>query len=76
MKNDAYIFDSIRTPRGKKKNGALSELTPTDILAKLLKSLQKKNDLDTSQVEDVVIGCTTPIGEQGGNIAKASPGEM
>ena len=72
MKNDAYIFDAIRTPRGKKKDGALSELTPTDILAKLLKSLQKKNDLDTSQIDDVVIGCTTPIGEQGGNIAKAA----
>jgi len=72
MKNDAYIFDAIRTPRGKKKDGALSELTPTDILAKLLKCLQKKNDLDTSQIDDVVIGCTTPIGEQGGNIAKAA----
>ena len=72
MKNDAYIFDAIRTPRGKKKDGALSELTPTDILARLLKSLQKKNDLDTSQIDDVVIGCTTPIGEQGGNIAKAA----
>ena len=72
MKNDAYIFDAIRTPRGKKKDGALSELTPTDILAKLFKCLQKKNDLDTSQIDDVVIGCTTPIGEQGGNIAKAA----
>ena len=72
MKNDAYIFDAIRTPRGKKRNGALSELTPTDILAKLLKSLQKKNDLDTSQIDDVIIGCATPIGEQGGNIAKAA----
>ena len=72
MKNDAYIFDAIRTPRGKKKDGALSELTPTDILAKLLKYLQQKNDLDTSQVDDVIMGCATPVSEQGGNIAKAA----
>ncbi len=69
---DAYIFDAIRTPRGKKKDGALSELTPTDILAKLLRSLQQKHNLDTSKVDDVVMGCVTPVGEQGGNIAKAA----
>ena len=72
MKNDAYIFDALRTPRGKKKDGALHELTPTDILAKLLKSLQEKHDLDTSQVDDVIMGCATPVGDQGANIAKAS----
>mgnify|MGYP000016921180 FL=1 len=70
MNNDAYIFDALRTPRGKKKDGALHELTPTDILAKLLKSLQEKHDLDTSQVDDVVMGCVTPVGDQGANIAK------
>ena len=72
MKNDAYIFDALRTPRGKKKDGSLHELTPTDILAKLLKSLQDKHDLDTSQVDDVIMGCATPVGDQGANIAKAS----
>ena len=72
MNNDAYIFHALRTPRGKKKDGALHELTPTDILAKLLKSLQEKHDLDTSQVDDVVMGCVTPGGDQGANIAKAS----
>ena len=71
MNNDAYVFDAIRTPRGK-KDGAVSELTPTDILAKLLKFLQQKHNLDTSKVDDVVIGCVTPVGEQGGNIAKAA----
>ena len=70
--NDAYIFDAIRTPRGKKKDGALIELTPTDILAKLLRSLRQKHDLDTSKVDDVIMGCVTPVGEQGGNIAKAA----
>ena len=72
MKNDAYIFDALRTPRGKKKDGSLHELTPTDILAKLLISLQKKHDLDTSQVDDVIMGCVTPVGDQGANIAKAA----
>ena len=72
MKNDAYIFDALRTPRGKKKDGSLHELTPTDILAKLLKSLQEKHNLDTSQVDDVIMGCVTPVGDQGANIAKAA----
>ena len=72
MKNDAYIFDALRTPRGKKKDGSLHEMTPTDILAKLLKSLQDKHDLDTSQVDDVIMGCATPVGDQGANIARAS----
>ena len=72
MKNDAYIFDALRSPRGNKKNGALTQLTPTDILSKLLIFLQQKYDLDTTQVDDVIIGCVTPTGEQGGNIAKAA----
>ena len=72
MKNDAYIFDALRTPRGKKKDGSLHEMTPTDILAKLLKSLQEKHNLDTSQVDDVIMGCVTPVGDQGANIAKAA----
>ena len=72
MKNNAYIFDALRSPRGKKENGALTQLTPTDILAKLLRFLKNKYDLDTSQFDDVIMGCVTPIGEQGGNIAKAA----
>ena len=72
MKNDAYIFDALRSPRGNKKNGALTQLTPTDILSKLLIFLKKKYELDTAQVDDVIMGCVTPIGEQGGNIAKAA----
>ena len=72
MKNDAYIFDALRSPRGKKKNGALTQLTPTDILSKLLIFLKKKHDLDTTQIDDVIMGRVTPIGEQGGNIAKAA----
>ena len=71
--SEAYIYDCVRTPRGKgKKNGALYEVTPVDMLAQLLKSLEKRNNLDTSLVEDVIIGCVTPIGDQGGNIAKTA----
>src|SRR3954471_16644135 len=70
---EAYIYDCVRTPRGKgKKNGSLHEVTPVDMLAQLLRSLEKRNNLDTSLVEDVIIGCVTPIGDQGGNIAKTA----
>jgi len=70
---EAYIYDCVRTPRGKgKKNGALHEVTPTELLAQMLKAIQKRNNLDTSLVEDVIVGCVTPIGDQGGNIAKTA----
>jgi acetyl-CoA C-acetyltransferase len=69
---DAYIFDSVRTPRGRgKKSGSLYEVKPIDLLATLFRALHKRNnEFDTSQVDDVVLGCVTPIGEQGGDIAK------
>jgi len=71
MARDAYIFDAIRTPRGKgKKDGSLYEVKPVTLLGNLLNNLQERNDLDTSQVEDIVIGCVSPVGEQGGDIAK------
>lgn len=70
---EAYIYDCVRTPRGKgKKNGALHEVSPTDLLAQTLRALQQRNNLDTSLVEDVIVGCVTPIGDQGGNIAKTA----
>ncbi len=73
MPNDAYIFDAIRTPRGKgKANGLLNEVKPIELVTTLLKALQQRNHLDTSQVDDVVLGCVTPIGDQGGNIARAA----
>lgn len=69
---EAYIYDSIRTPRGRgKKSGSLYEVKPIDLLAALFRALYKRNgEFDTSQVDDVVLGCVTPIGEQGGDIAK------
>jgi acetyl-CoA C-acetyltransferase len=68
---NAYIYDAVRTPRGRgKKDGSLHEVTPVRLSVGLLKALQKRNNLDTSLVEDIVLGCVTQIGEQGGEIAK------
>jgi len=72
MINEAYIYDSIRTPRGKRKNGSLNEITPTDLLSKLMLVLSEKHDLDTSQIDDVIIGCVMPVGDQGANIGKTA----
>jgi len=71
MTREAYVYDAIRTPRGRgKKNGSLYEVPPMELLTALLKALQQRNDLDTSQVDDVVIGCVTPVGDQGADIAR------
>jgi len=71
----AYIFDSIRTPRGRgKKNGTLHEVKAIDLLATLFRSLKSRNgNFDTALVDDVVIGCVSPVGEQGSDIAKFAP---
>ena len=67
----AYIYDAIRTPRGKgKESGALYPVRPMDLLSGVLSKLSEKNELDTSHVEDVVIGCVTQTGEQGTCIAR------
>ena len=71
MATDAYIFDAIRTPRGKgKRNGSLYEVKPIDLVVTLLKKMEQRHNLDTAQVDDVVLGCTAPVGEQGADIAK------
>lgn len=73
MVEAAYIYDAIRTPRGKgKKDGALHEVKPAVLAAGLLRELQARHDLDTAQVDDVVLGCVSPVGEQGGDIAKTA----
>lgn len=70
---EAYIFDAVRTPRGKgKKDGALYSVKPVQLVAGLLTALQARNDLDTSQVDDIVLGCVTPVGDQGADIAKTA----
>ena len=70
---EAFIFDALRTPRGKgKKDGALYSVKPVDLVAGLLRALQARNNLDTSQVDDIVLGCVTPVGDQGADIAKTA----
>nr|WP_315597297.1 acetyl-CoA C-acetyltransferase [uncultured Cupriavidus sp.] len=71
--NEAYIFDALRTPRGKGRiDGSLYEVNPVDLLAGLMQELQRRHDLDTAQVEDALIGCVMPYGEQSGCIAKTA----
>ena len=71
MSNTAYIYDALRTPRSKgKAGGTLHEVKPIDLGAGLLRALQARHDLDTAYVDDVVMGCVTPVGEQGSDVAK------
>ncbi|MET3513891.1 acetyl-CoA C-acetyltransferase [Pseudacidovorax sp. 1753] len=71
--NEAMIFDAIRTPRGRgRPDGSLHEVNPVDLLAGLMQALQQRNDLDTAAVEDALIGCVMPYGEQSGCIAKTA----
>ncbi|MBI1192944.1 MAG: acetyl-CoA C-acetyltransferase [Bacteroidetes bacterium] len=73
MPNLAYVYDAVRTPRGKgKKDGSLHEVQPVDLLKTLFVALRDRNKLDTAQVDDVVLGCVTPVMEQGGNIARTA----
>ncbi|MDE2076983.1 MAG: acetyl-CoA C-acetyltransferase [Burkholderiales bacterium] len=70
---EAYIYDAVRTPRGKgKKDGSLHQATPVWLLRTLLQAMQQRNDLDTRLVDDVVLGCVTPVGEQGADIARTA----
>jgi acetyl-CoA C-acetyltransferase len=69
----ALIFDAIRTPRGKgKADGALHSIKPVNLVAGLLTALAQRSDLDTQQVDDIVLGCVTPVGDQGADIAKTA----
>jgi acetyl-CoA C-acetyltransferase len=69
----AYIFDAVRTPRGKgKKDGSLHEVKPVDLLGGLLEKLRQRHGFDSAQVDDVVMGCVTPIGDQGAVLPKTA----
>lgn len=68
---EAYIYDAVRTPRGKgKSSGALHEITSLSLATQVLQAIRDRNDLDTSKVDDVVLGCVSPVGEQGADIAR------
>lgn len=70
---DAYLFDHVRSPRGRgRSNGSLHEVTPVDLLSQVLSSLRDRNELDTARLDDVVMGCVSPVGEQGSCIARTA----
>jgi len=70
---EAYIYDAVRTPRGRgRKDGSLHEITPMQLAAQMLEAVRDRNELDTSYVEDVVLGCVAPVGEQGADIARVA----
>jgi acetyl-CoA C-acetyltransferase len=71
---EAFIYDHVRTPRGRgKKTGALHEVKPIDLVVGLIDELRKRNPtLDTERIDDVVLGVVSPIGDQGGDIAKTA----
>ncbi|MDY8109570.1 acetyl-CoA C-acetyltransferase [Fulvimarina sp. 2208YS6-2-32] len=70
---EAYIFDHVRTPRGRgKKDGALHEVPAVRLGAKVLEALRERNGIDTAKVDDIIFGCVDPVGEAGAVIPKAS----
>ncbi len=70
---EAFIYEATRTPRGRgKSSGSLHEVKPVRLLTMLMHDMQQRLDLDTAQVEDVVLGCVTPVGDQGAVIAKTA----
>ncbi len=71
--SEAFIYDAVRTPRGKgKADGSLHEVKPVNLLAGVLAELQRRSGFDTGEVDDVVMGCVSPVGEQGACIAKTA----
>ena len=71
MSTEALIYEAIRTPRAKgKANGELHEVKPIDLVVNLLDEMKTRTDIDTACVDDIVLGCVSPVGEQGSDIAK------
>jgi len=69
--SEAYIYDHVRSPRGRgKPSGSLHAVTPIELTSQVLASLRERSTLDTALVDDVVLGCVTPVGEQGADIAR------
>jgi acetyl-CoA C-acetyltransferase len=70
---EAYIYDHVRTPRGKgRPDGALHEVTSVQLVTQLLEAVRDRNNLDTALLDDVIIGTAQPVGEQGGVLARAA----
>ncbi len=70
---DALIYDHVRTPRGRgRPDGSLHEVSSVELAAQVLRALARRTSLDTARLDDVILGCAQPVGEQGGNIARAA----
>jgi acetyl-CoA C-acetyltransferase len=70
---EAFIYDAVRTPRGRgKASGSLHSVTPMHLAVTVLEALRDRNGLDTAMVDDVVLGCVEPVGEQGADIARVA----
>jgi acetyl-CoA C-acetyltransferase len=70
---DAYIFDAVRTPRGKNKGGSLHTIKPVDLVVTVIEALLERNPgLDPQEIDDIVLGVVSPVGEQGGDIARTA----
>ena len=73
MSEEAFIYEAIRTPRGKQKNGSLTEVKPLNLVVGLIEELRRRNpDLDENLISDVILGCVSPVGDQGGDIARTA----
>ena len=73
MSNEAFVYDAVRTPRGKGKKGALHSVKPVSLLTGLIDALRERNpSLDTNRIDDVVVGVVTPVGDQGADIARTA----
>ncbi|WP_217482566.1 hypothetical protein [Sphingomonas sp. CL5.1] len=71
MSEPVYVYEAIRTPRSKgKSDGALNEVKPIDLVTNLLIEMQRRTDLDTARVEDLVMGCVAPVRENGSVLPK------
>ena len=70
---EAYIYDTVRTPRGKgKADGSLHEITPVAMVTQVLEAVRDRNELDTAEVDDVTLGVVSPVGEQGSVISRTA----
>ncbi|MBT8473426.1 MAG: acetyl-CoA C-acetyltransferase [Marinicaulis sp.] len=70
---EAYIYDAVRTPRGKgKADGSLHEITPVELATQVLKAVRDRNNIDAGEIEDVALGCVSPVGEQGAVVTRSA----
>ena len=70
---EAYVYDAVRTPRGKgKADGSLHEITPVSLATQVLEAVRDRNELDAAEIEDVAFGCVSPVGEQGAVVTRTA----